>query len=264
VAFWVNIENHYYKYLRLKIDHYIKESSLRVYAKPIIDLNKCMEEIAICLDKYIDKIEKKAIIDYMKTPLVELIKKMDEWLQTERTETVQMYGNGIKPEKVIFLNFNYTSTLKHILEASDVDYDYEVINIHGEANNKENPIIFGYGNDTGEEYRQIELFGENELLKGIKSHKYNRTSNYHKLLNYLSIKMFDVFIIGHSCGLSDGTLLNTIFEHDNCFAIQNFHYQGYDENYNKILEISRHFSDKKAMRDKILPYNKEAVIPQNK
>jgi hypothetical protein len=33
---------------------------------------------------------------------------------------------------------------------------------------------------------------------------------------------FQVLIMGHSCGLSDRTLLNIVFEHNNCRSIKVF------------------------------------------
>ena len=101
-----------------------------------------------------------------------------------------------------------------------------------------------------------------ELLKKIKSFQYPRTHNYHNLLNYLEVSEFDVFIMGHSCGLSDRTLLKTIFEHPNCLAIQVFHYQGENEHFYKRIEISRHFNNKVLMRERVLPYDQFASIPQ--
>ena len=66
--------------------------------------------------------------------------------------------------------------------------------------------------------------------------------------------------MGHSCGLSDRTLLNTIFEHKYCRSIKVYYYQWKDEetneikdNYTEIIQnISRHFNKKKLMREKIV------------
>ncbi|MBK6364090.1 MAG: hypothetical protein IPF52_11590 [Saprospiraceae bacterium] len=55
----------------------------------------------------------------------------------------------------------------------------------------------------------------------IKSFDYFKTDNYSKLLAFLESE-FDVYIMGHSCGLSDRTLLSTIFEHENCRKIKIF------------------------------------------
>ena len=141
--------------------------------------------------------------------------------------------------------------------------------IHGDVNDIFNPIIFGYGDDTGGEYKELENMNEIELLKKIKSFQYPKTHNYHKLLNFIESEEFDVFVVGHSCGLSDRTLLKTIFEHKNCLAIQIFHYKqslkdADQEHFEKRIEISRHFSDKVLMRERILPFDPFCHIPQTK
>ena len=66
---------------------------------------------------------------------------------------------------------------------------------------------------------------------------------------------FQVYIMGHSCGYSDRTLLNMIFEHKNCVSIKPYYYQksekidDFDDN---TLNINRTFNDKKHMLDKIV------------
>ena len=68
--------------------------------------------------------------------------------------------------------------------------------------------------------------------------------------------------MGHSCGNSDRTLLNTLFEHPNCDSVKVYYHQ-IDENtdnYSQIVRnISRNFNDKAAMRDKVV--NKELCTP---
>ncbi|MDR2888026.1 MAG: hypothetical protein LBV26_08540, partial [Bacteroidales bacterium] len=72
---------------------------------------------------------------------------------------------------------------------------------------------------------------------------------------------------GHSCGNSDRTLLNTIFEHKNCISVKPFYRQWKDKdtdeiknNYMNIYKnISRNFNDKKALRDIVV--NKEYCKP---
>jgi hypothetical protein len=61
--------------------------------------------------------------------------------------------------------------------------------------------------------------------------------------------------MGHSCGNSDRTLLNTLFEHKNCVSIKPFYYKKEDgtDNYTEIVQnISRNFVDKKALRDRVV------------
>lgn len=98
----------------------------------------------------------------------------------------------------------------------------------------------------------------------IKSFKYPQTNNYHKILGFIEDLDFEVFILGHSCGLSDRTLLKTLFEHSKCRAIQVLHYNGKEEFFNKSIEISRHFENKVMMRERLLPFDPSAKIPQNK
>jgi hypothetical protein len=78
--------------------------------------------------------------------------------------------------------------------------------------------------------------------------------------------------MGHSCGLSDRTLLNTIFEHNNCRSIKVFYYETKDDNgvvikdnYTEIIQnISRHFNKKKLMREKIVNKTLCQPLPQIK
>ncbi len=81
-------------------------------------------------------------------------------------------------------------------------------------------------------------------------------------LEFMEMGNFETFIVGHSCGLSDKTMLKTIFEHETCVAIKNFNYRGKDEDFDKRMQIARHFSDKPLMRKKVLPFDDSAVIPQ--
>ena len=72
--------------------------------------------------------------------------------------------------------------------------------------------------------------------------------------------------MGHSCGLSDRILLNSIFEHNNCNKIQIFYYQknkDYTDYFEKTQEISRHFKSnfKSRMRNSIVPF--ESCFPLN-
>lgn len=68
--------------------------------------------------------------------------------------------------------------------------------------------------------------------------------------------------MGHSCGNSDRTLLNTLFEHRNCISVKVYYHQredGTDDYSQLIRNLSRNFNDKAAMRDKVV--NKEFCLP---
>lgn len=102
---------------------------------------------------------------------------------------------------------------------------------------------------------------DNELLKYAKNVKYLETSHYRKMLNFINAGPFQVFIMGHSCGNSDRTLLNTVFEHENCVSIKPFYYKKEDgtDNYLELVQnISRNFTDMKLFRDRVV--NKEQCL----
>ena len=82
-----------------------------------------------------------------------------------------------------------------------------------------------------------------------------RNENYRKLNEYLEIQPYLVLILGHSCGTSDRTLLNTIFEHDNCVSIMPFIRTYQDDYQDRIINIYRNFTDKKKLRNRVV--NKE-------
>jgi hypothetical protein len=231
--------------------------------KEVFELNNCMDALSDELSKYIYKQQNGNLIDYSASQLSKLLKEFQEPLNTKHYELVKDHKRENSPFNVLFLNFNYTDTVSGFLKsATGTKSAPKHISIHGNVKDAKNPIIFGYGDDTGEIYKQLEIEGENEWLRVIKSFQYPRTHNYHNLLNYLEPGEFDVFLVGHSCGLSDKTLLKTIFEHNKCLAIQNYHYKGEEEDFNKRMQISRHFSDKALMRERVLPFDKHATIPQ--
>lgn len=128
--------------------------------------------------------------------------------------------------------------------------------IHGSLNNPES-IIFGYGDDSNKHYQDLEDEDNEEYLKNIKAFHYPNEPHYIDLINALYEQEFDVFVIGHSLGLSDRVLLKTIFEHENCKAIKLFHRGSKASQFSKRVALSRHFSDKIKMRSKIVDYSDE-------
>lgn len=167
-------------------------------------------------------------------------------------------------DATLLLNFNYTATDKEYIKPFTFRYfkfvqkyeSAESIHIHGSLNEQDkNPIIFGYGDELDDTYKQIEKLNKNEYLDNIKSIKYFETDNYKKLLEFIEGDEYQVFIFGHSCGTSDRTLLNTLFEHDNCASIKPFYHKKEDgsDNYSDIVRnISRNFNNKVKMRDRVV------------
>jgi len=92
-----------------------------------------------------------------------------------------------------------------------------------------------------------------------------KIKNYYRLIRFIESDNYQVQIYGHSCGLSDRTMLNQIFEHKKCKSIKIFYHQkedGTNDYTEKTYEISRHFKDKGMMRKKIVPLDYSQAMPQ--
>ena len=116
-----------------------------------------------------------------------------------------------------------------------------------------------------DKYHEIKKLNNNEYLRHFKSSKYLESDNYRQLLKFIESEPYQIYIMGHSCGNSDRTLLNTLFEHENCISIKPFYYQKEDgsDNYTEIVQnISRNFKDKQALRDKVVPKDYCEPLPQ--
>ena len=155
------------------------------------------------------------------------------------------------PDNIMFLNFNYTNTAKLYLPISKPGF--EINHIHGELSNPDS-VIFGYGDELDENYQKLSNLNDNEYLKNFKSIKYLESDRYRKALQFMDAAPYQVFIMGHSCGNSDRTFLNTLFEHKNCVSIKPYYYKDKNgDNYLDIVQnISRNFKDMKLMRDRVV------------
>ena len=161
------------------------------------------------------------------------------------------------PEAVMLLNFNYTQTAQfyHDRNLGFINY------IHGKIDNPQS-IIFGYGDELDDDYKKLQKLNDNDCLTNVKSIKYLESDNYRRLLSFAESAPFQIYIMGHSCGNSDRTLLNTLFEHRNCISIKPYYYVKKDgtDNYLELVQnISRNFTDMKLMRDRVV--NKEYCEP---
>lgn len=167
------------------------------------------------------------------------------------------------PDQILLLNFNYTTTADMYLYKNS---GFEVNHIHGKLGDNLNHIIFGYGDEMDDDYKTISKLNDNDYLTNIKSIRYLETDKYRKLLRFINSDYYQIYIMGHSCGNSDRTLLNTLFEHPKCVSIKPFYYQWQDErgewqdNYIEIIQnISRNFNSMQTMRDRVV--NKEFCRP---
>ena len=159
------------------------------------------------------------------------------------------------PDNIMLLNFNYTNTADMYLPKAD---KFTVNHIHGNLSNSES-VIFGYGDERDDEYEVLMKKNDNEYLQHIKSFRYLEASNYRKMLSFIESAPYQVCIMGHSCGLSDRTLLATLFEHRNCVSIKPYYHKKDDgtDNYRELVQnIARNFSNPRLMRDRVVAKQK--------
>jgi len=244
---WVDIEELYYKQLVRCTKQELDAPNDVELSSPIKKLNKDFEAIRCELEKYLSSIDPP-----------ERNGKIAYHLQKE--------GN---PKEVLFLNFNYTDTEKLYIKESYVkkddgkkymvtntDIPAKIIHIHGELNNKKNPMIFGYGDELAKNFTEIENLNNNFFFENAKSVKYSETNNYGELEEFIQKGDYEIFIFGHSCGNSDRTLLNFLFEKGiegkgKCTSIKIFYHQredGSDDYSEKTQNIFRNFTEKSTYR----------------
>jgi hypothetical protein len=276
---WVDIEEIYYKQM-LSLMKYLDKKE--VFQK-IEKLNKDFERIKKALEKYLEREVKRNVVSYKNIEdniynsiVVEEITKSGIKIIEEKlgyrledipsgTYSYEELGKvglhidfedniqKIIPEEMLFLNFNYTTIAKNYPNKK-IGLKVMYIQIHGELSNPDNPIIFGYGDELDDMYPAIEKTNDNRFLENVKSIRYLETGNYKQLLNFVESDLYQICVFGHSCGISDRTLLNTLFEHKNCVSIKVFYHQKEDgtDNYSDVVRnISRNFTDKAAMRMKV-------------
>jgi len=206
-------------------------------------LNKITLEKWIDIEAfYFEKLETKTGMATAK--LNEEFKQITDYLEeylyreynnkpTKKIPEMQSIFDNICNEQTLLVNFNYTTT--------ETLYDLKnskVIHIHGELKNADNPIIFGYGDTTSENYKKIKSKNDIEYLKNIKFRRYNETGNRKDLKKFMELQPYEVFIMGHSCGISDRDLLNFIFEHENCNSITPYYHQEKEGDKNNKEELS--------------------------
>lgn len=255
---WVDIENEYYKAL------------ITVAKNPNATNDEKIAKVKI-LNKEFDLI-KRLLYNYLEREVCNKfdfkIKEGNEMLSYLIEEIDSVDSASIQSYSTLFVSFNYTPTarsycdyLKNKLYNSNVNY------IHGEIGNPDNPeIIFGYGDDKDENYKLIKNLNDNAFLENIKSFEYNNNDNFENLLDFLNQSKYNVYLIGHSCGLSDKYLLNQIFENDNCNSIKVLFRQyedGQDDFKDKPKDISRHFDNDRLSTIRIVNKKKSTAIPQN-
>lgn len=243
-----------FQFLKARLQEYINLQ--KVEEREDFSYNPIHDEIVKGIEyKELTTLNKKEIDD------IDYWTRVNNKLQTDR--------NVILPESIMFLNFNYTDTIEKYINnntfiTQKIHHTPAINYIHGKADNE---IIFGFGDEIDTKYMNLENENDKEFLKFIKSFGYFNDKNYQNLIRFIDSGIFELYIWGHSCGLSDRTLLNMIFEHENCKSIKIYHHKRADGSNNYVeltQEISRHFRDKLMMRKKIVPFDENHYLPQIK
>lgn len=288
---WVDIENAYYKML-IHIANGQKVNKI----SSIDQLNEDFKQVKELLEHYlsyeidnkvrgnISCIQHECIVDLFEYDFKDLAKNKNHKYFLEFSPDVHeqliefdnQYKNfeskARQPKfyEYLFLDFNYTSNIENYVnvisrKSSAAFGSAAHIQIHGSLYDKKNKINFGFGDEMDDNYKLLENIGNNKYLENIKSFLYLHNSNYRRLLNWIEEEDFQVYILGHSCGLSDRTLLNTIFEHNNCKSIKvYYHNSGSKDNFKDLTQnISRHFNKKALMRKKLVDKSLCSELPQN-
>ena len=283
---WVDIENEYYNLLKKYAIEYPSDANTR-------ELNKQLQYLQDLLVKYLTLINQEEIkvngsiinkiyspirpkdisvewrnsfIDYINWCINQetsfWIPKMERYGDRLSVADVDEYKRNYQkvyhvdyprpfmmPDNIMLLSFNYTKTVR-LYHNQNFFLNY----IHGELE-KPNSIIFGYGDELDEDFKRLKELNDNECQRNIKSIKYLESDNYRSILAFIESAPYQVSIMGHSCGNSDRTLLNTLFEHKNCISIKPYYYKKEDgtDNYLELIQnISRNFTDMKLMRDRVV------------
>lgn len=252
---WVDIENEYYNELKsvLKYDNNIKRSALK-------DINEALKTIITHLETYLSQLPKPS-----RMPGYDEVFSGE--IRVNDVIDIKLSKNEY-PKDILALNFNYTPTTQlyyNIYNLDSKSITLKINHIHGKIGDKYNKLIFGFGDELDEDYQLMEKERINSYFEYIKSFWYLKTSHYKDILRFIDAEPYQVHIVGHSCGLSDRTMLHMIFEHENCKSIRIFYHENNerDNNYTELThEIARHFKDKAVMRNKIVPLDRSTQMEQ--
>jgi len=252
---WVNIENIYYQCLKKA-----KGEDLKFVNNQLSLLKTFLKEY---LSEEQEKLERSSnYLSPFRSPIV------DKDIDFEEFNPDSQFAEGhLKLNRIQFVNFNYTNTVQKLVESFSVkekDQTNKIIPIHGGLDDS---MIFGYGDEEDDGFSTLEKNGNNDYLEHVKSFRYLQDSNYYDLIRFINSCPYQIIIYGHSCGLSDRTMLKELFENKNCLSIKPYYYErseekGENDYFDKVMEISRHFTNNGLMRKKVVNILKCKPMPK--
>lgn len=215
---------------------------------------------------------KRLLVDYLKAESEAPFDIIDQYLDffiepfsnLEFSEKLSLNENS--PGEIYILNFNYTPLGNLYASKCIIRHGATKINyVHGSIDNLDK-VVFGFGDEFDERYIEFERSNTKELYRFIKTIAYSKSKEYFDLSRFLDgDDTFQVQIFGHSCGLSDRTMLREIFENDRCKAIKLFYFEREDKSNDfedKVIDIYRHFENKSIVKKKIVAFDYCKPMPQ--
>lgn len=236
---WYDIEQFYYdELLYTSVD-----DNSRFHAFGIEKLNSDFNQIKILLENYLTMQEKGV--------------KPISTFNTFFSKLIEARSNR---RNDLILNFNYTNTLNSYTTISN---NFDIMHIHGELNHIKNPIVFGFAANL-EENRVLLDKNDFNYLTNIKKHNYKFTRQEEVLKGYLSYnEPINIYILGHSIGLSDKLILNQIFNHKNIYRIKVFYHNNHLNYFKTQVNIDR-IMDNDENFEKLESFEKALRMPQYK
>lgn len=208
---------------------------------------------------YTDVVELNHDFNKIKQWLCQYLK--EEEAKFMRVENYENFFDKLIKKDSVILNFNYTKTVREYIKNSDFNID--LIHIHGELNNSQNPIIFGFaaGND---ESKKLLTENNNSYVLNIKKFNYLFTNNETKLKKYLEeSREFNVLILGHSCGISDKLILSQILNSKGIYKIYPFYFKDRDGYFDTMVNIDRIIDDYSKQDKENTSFNKLVSFPSS-
>lgn len=193
--------------------------------------------------------------------------KIKKYLEIYLTEIEQSFAKirnyekifqELDNDKTVVVNFNYTNTVKNYISHKNI----ELIHIHGELNNTENPIIFGFAAED-EESKKLLVENENDFVRNIKKFNYLFTNNDELLKEHIKSKEFNVFILGHSCGISDRLILGQILNSNGVHQIIPFYFRDTNGYFNTMVNIDRIIDDYSKLKEEKKSFTKLLSFPNS-
>ena len=235
---WSDVEHTYYEILK-NFDNkkYLQNTIGDVWEyEDIKDLNQEFEKIKNWLCQYLEWEEAKF----------------------EPNKNYQLFFEALSRKDPVILNFNYTNTVKVYNDVTD--RNIEIIHIHGELNKPENPIIFGFA-ASNEESKELLIQNDNNYVRNIKKFNYLYTNNEDKLKEHLKSTEYNLFVLGHSCGVSDKLILSQILNSKGIVKIYPFYFKDRKGYFETMVNIDRIIDDYSKTEMKNISFNKLVSFP---